>query len=216
MTAVWDMDRAKLAGLWPGHPDGNWRKSPKAMLVARATAEASRWVASDALLGLPLMAEEVEDGDELAPLAIEAAAPADADANGAGAAPPAAKAKTTAKRKTAPARAALPAGPPPPPAEPPPPAAPPGPRPSKPQLAKLHAGLTAIGITGREEGLGLISAWAGRQVASTGDLRPAELDVVLERLDALRAVAAKPPDQAHPPDDPEPPPPDEDLEANPP
>jgi hypothetical protein len=60
-SSTWDLDRARTAGLYPGHPDGNWRKQTKSMLVARATAEACRWVASDALLGLPLIAEEVMD-----------------------------------------------------------------------------------------------------------------------------------------------------------
>jgi hypothetical protein len=200
--SVWDLDRAKTAGLYPGHPDGNWRKQTKAMLVARATAEVARWIASDAMLALPLVAEEVED----APNEIMEAAPDDASANGQ---PPAAK--STAKRKTA-VRAALPApasgtgeGPPPPvlpvPEEP----APPGPKATRPQLNKLHAGLTDIEVTGREEGLALVAAWAGRKVSSTANLTRDEIGVVLERLDKLRALRAaepdEPPPEQHPPDD---------------
>jgi hypothetical protein len=226
-TAIWDLDRAKTAGLFPGHVDGNWRKQTKAMLVARASAEAARWVAADALLGLPLIAEEVEDAEHEIPPAIEAAATG-ADLNG--------EAKTTAKRRAAPKRAALPAAPPdePPPGKAAAQAAPPGPKITKPQLAKLHAGLKDLQITGPEEGLGMVSVWAGRQVDSTGALTTDEAHVVLTRIDALLTIVARPPDEAddeppadaehqadddggqHPPDDPEPPPPDAELEANPP
>src|SRR5580693_4176610 len=148
-TAIWDLDRAKLAGLFPGPTDGNWRKQTKAMLVARATAEASRWVAADAMLGLPPIVEEVEDAEhELVPAAAIGPAPA-------AAAEPAAKG---ARRRNVPKRAELPRGPGLPPPEPPaPPAEVPeqrGPRPSKAQLAKLHTMLGKVRITGPEEGLG--------------------------------------------------------------
>jgi len=191
---IWDLDRARTAGLYPGHTDGNWRKQPKAMLVARATAEVSRWIASDALLALPQIAEEVADAEfELAPPIDEDAA----EANGKGTA----KAKGKAvQRSRQPRATTLPAIMPPPPEQPapaPPPEdadPPPGEKPSKAQLAKLHAGLKDIGITGREEGLALIAAWAGRPVSSTGKLRTAELEVVLERLDDLRRLREQEPD----------------------
>jgi hypothetical protein len=55
----WTIDRAKRAGL-----DGreNWRKQPQTMLVARATGELARLIASDELLGLAFNADEVRDG----------------------------------------------------------------------------------------------------------------------------------------------------------
>jgi hypothetical protein len=37
------------------------------MLVARATAEVCRWIASDAIMGMPYAAEEIEDQPALAP-----------------------------------------------------------------------------------------------------------------------------------------------------
>jgi hypothetical protein len=193
-TSTWDIDRAKIAGLYPGHPEGNWRKQTKAMLVARATAEAARWIASDAMLGLPLIAEELEDADrEILPDAAAILG----DGQGDGQAATGSK-RGTARRKSGEQRAELPALPaPPPPGVPAPRAgtpvadpAPPGPKATKAQLGKLHAGLTEIGVTGRTEGLALISAWAGRQVAQTSDLARSEIDVVFERLDALRAIRA--------------------------
>lgn len=55
---TWTMEDAKRAGL-----DGkqNWRKWPRAMLVARASAELCRNSFSDCLGGITLFAEEVDD-----------------------------------------------------------------------------------------------------------------------------------------------------------
>jgi len=62
--SVWTIERAKLAGL-VGGKNPNWKTNPAAMLVARATSEGSRWVASDALMGMPYSAEELQDQPEL-------------------------------------------------------------------------------------------------------------------------------------------------------
>jgi len=56
---TWTMDRARDLGV-TGKP--NWKNQPQAMLVARATSELARLIASDAILGLPYSAEEVADG----------------------------------------------------------------------------------------------------------------------------------------------------------
>lgn len=53
----WNLDRARLLGLL-NKPE--WKKQPKTMLVARATGELSRLIASDALYGMPYVAEELE------------------------------------------------------------------------------------------------------------------------------------------------------------
>lgn len=58
--SVWTMDRAKALGL---SGKDNWRKQPQAMLVARATAEVCRLVASDAILGIPYAVEELGDDE---------------------------------------------------------------------------------------------------------------------------------------------------------
>jgi hypothetical protein len=68
--SVWDMDRARAMGLTEKAADPNknpWKKQPQAMLVARATAEVCRWIASDAIMGMPYAAEEIEDQPALAP-----------------------------------------------------------------------------------------------------------------------------------------------------
>lgn len=56
---VWTIDRAKQLGV-TNKP--NWKNQPQTMLVARATSELARLVASDAILGLPYSIEELADG----------------------------------------------------------------------------------------------------------------------------------------------------------
>jgi hypothetical protein len=52
----WDTDRARQLGLLG---KDQWKKQPKTMLIARATGEICRLVASDALHGMPYVAEEL-------------------------------------------------------------------------------------------------------------------------------------------------------------
>lgn len=66
----WDMDRARNLQLTG---KDNWKKQPKAMLLARATSELVRLIASDMLMGL-YAAEELEDGS-VVPEAAEAEKP---------------------------------------------------------------------------------------------------------------------------------------------
>lgn len=58
-AVTWTIDRAKELGLTS---KDNWRKQPGAMLIARATSEAARLVAADAILGIGYSAEEIADG----------------------------------------------------------------------------------------------------------------------------------------------------------
>ena len=58
-TVTWTLDRAREMQLLS---KDNWRKQPGAMLVARATSEAARLVAADAILGIGYSAEEIADG----------------------------------------------------------------------------------------------------------------------------------------------------------
>ncbi|MFF2773385.1 hypothetical protein ACFVU3_00615 [Streptomyces sp. NPDC058052] len=53
----WDIPRAQRLGLLG---KDQWKKQPKTMLVARATGELCRLIASDALHGMPYVAEELE------------------------------------------------------------------------------------------------------------------------------------------------------------
>lgn len=53
----WVIDRARLMGLLG---KDQWKKNPKGMLVARATGELSRLIASDALHGMAYVSEELE------------------------------------------------------------------------------------------------------------------------------------------------------------
>lgn len=57
---TWTMDDARRGGL-----DGktNWRKWPRAMLIARATAELCRMIFPDVLAGISYTVEELSDGD---------------------------------------------------------------------------------------------------------------------------------------------------------
>ncbi|AYG02399.1 hypothetical protein [Gryllotalpicola protaetiae] len=56
--STWTMDRARQAELIG---KDNWKKQPTAMLLARATSELVRLIASDLVLGLEYTAEELMD-----------------------------------------------------------------------------------------------------------------------------------------------------------
>ena len=58
-TVTWDLSRAQQLKLTS---KSNWKDQPTAMLLARATSELARLIASDAILGIGYSAEEVADG----------------------------------------------------------------------------------------------------------------------------------------------------------
>lgn len=58
--STWTIERARKMGLTS---KDQWKNQPQAMLIARATAEVCRWVASDAIMGMPYSAEEIADQD---------------------------------------------------------------------------------------------------------------------------------------------------------
>ena len=212
--STWTLDRARTAGLYPAPEFSQWRKNPAAMLVARATAEAARWVAADAILGIPYIVEELidalEETDAPAPLALEPAPP---PAAGDGQAP------KRARRKTPAAPPALPAAPPPraeadPAAEADPLAARPVPdAPAEmitdPQRRRLHASFRDIGLGGPEhrlDALSLINGWLedrDQPVERTSELTMPEARVVLENLDKMIAIAARPDEEGPPRDEPQ-------------
>lgn len=206
---TWTMDDAKRAGL---DTKDNWRHYPRAMLLARATAELSRAMFADVIAGLSMSSEEAAD---LAP-AGQAVAAVEAPAAG----------KRTVGRRTAPAPVAAPTeaadlpadGPveipgqvaidepaedppaavdepplPPLPGEPEPEADPSpdvvdltGKMPPKDQndaqRRKLHVEFQAAGITGRADYLRLTAKIVGRAIGSTSDLSQDECSNVIDSL----------------------------------
>ena len=175
------------------------------MLVARATAEAARYVAADAILGIPYTAEELIDEIEGAdaPLALMAAAPANGNGDGAearGLAAAAGKTRTT-RRKTPATPPALPDAPPAAAvhdraaeaaARPVPPDDTPPPLISKPQMDRLHAELRDLGLgepENRDDALTLINGWIEQPVDSTKKLTAVEARIVIDNLDAMRTIA---------------------------
>lgn len=69
-TFTWTMDDAKAAGL---AGKGPWRTYPRAMLLARATAEGARAVCPDSISGLSYTVEELSDGGVFDPGDVAAA-----------------------------------------------------------------------------------------------------------------------------------------------
>lgn len=57
-TSTWTIERAQTMGL---AGKAQWKQQPAAMLVARATSEVCRWIAADAIMGMPYAAEEIPD-----------------------------------------------------------------------------------------------------------------------------------------------------------
>jgi hypothetical protein len=57
-TSTWDLARAEQMSLTG---KSQWKQQPGAMLIARATSEACRWIAMDAIMGMPYSAEEIRD-----------------------------------------------------------------------------------------------------------------------------------------------------------
>jgi hypothetical protein len=70
--SVWTIARAQKAGFVAKNP--NYKTQPENMLIARATGEISRLIASDALHGVPYTAEELRDSQPRV-TAVQAGAP---------------------------------------------------------------------------------------------------------------------------------------------
>ncbi|MFE2563124.1 recombinase RecT [Streptomyces mirabilis] len=68
----WTLADAKQAGLYPGKPDSNWAKYPRAMLRARAIAECVRISCPEVLHGAIYTAEELGARVDDAGLPVEA------------------------------------------------------------------------------------------------------------------------------------------------
>lgn len=199
--STWTIERARalLGNAVMNNERSNWKRQPAAMLIARATAEAARWVAADAILGIPLVAEELMDQlDGDGQLAIEPPPPSAADGQPRAIEPPPAPARaasTARRRTTTQRRSASTASAPPLPTGPrdvPPDPAPPPAKLRKPQLDAIHIGLRDIGVgEDRDKALTLVSGWAGRRVETTKDLTELEAHAVLDGIEAMRSLGAR-------------------------
>lgn len=163
--SVWTIERAKQLGLTGKK---NWQAQPGAMLVARATSEMARWIASDAILGIPYSAEELDDEGAVT---VEAAAEVK-------------PARRTAQR----AARTAPASPPPAP-EPefdePAAEVPEGVESiTTPQQRKLHALLNERGLGDRENGLRALSEILDREVTTSKELTKQDAMRVIDALES--------------------------------
>jgi hypothetical protein len=204
---TWTLDDAKRANL---AGKTNWRAYPRAMLLARATAEVCRSVFPDLLAGISYSSEELTDGDVV-------------DAEDLGAATDAAKPPPAPAKRTARARKAVTRPGPAPAPEPAPKSqaeAPPLPGededfdptapstddgqdddvadaeivddyegPDEDRSARTYSGvqiiamkLAELGVTERPARLRLISSIVGREIASSKDLTDQEIRRVLDKL----------------------------------
>jgi hypothetical protein len=168
-TSTWTLDRAKRLGLTGKK---NWQAQPQAMLVARATSELCRLIASDAILGLPYSIEELVDGDDLAAAEVVPIAPK----------------RRTARRAAAPAtqveRVDAPAAPEPVHDEPPLDDEPAvrSDTVTRDQLTKIAAQMGDLGITDRDEALAYVADVIGRPIESRNDLTASEASRLIDHM----------------------------------
>jgi hypothetical protein len=166
--SVWTIDRAKDLGLTS--KDG-WKKQPTAMLVARATSEIARLIASDAILGIGYTAEELNDGATGEPAAVEEAPAEQA---------PAQPATRRMSRKVAP------------PVEAEKPGDVDGGDPiSQRTRGHMFALFTELGVTEREEQIKGINGVIGRTIESRSELTEDEGRSVVLSLEAWKAQNAE-------------------------
>lgn len=166
-TVDWTIDRAKQLGVTG---KANWRNQPQAMLVARATSEICRLVASDALLGIAggYSTEELADGADVA-LAVTVEPQS------------APKTRTVGRRK--------PAAKPEPKPEPEPEAElePESDPITQKQLTALNAGLTGIVGNGRADKLAWLTHNLDREITSSKDLTKDEASQLIDWMNQAGA-----------------------------
>lgn len=181
---AYTMDDAKRAGL-DGRP--NYRKHPRRMLAARASGELCRLHFSDALAGMPYVAEELEDDSddgEITPATAGAATPKTVQRKTRQR--PAAK---PAARRDEPAQPA--AGPPLPGEdgydEPSAETTEPAVRPSTPaENRHMHALFREAEVTDRDDRLKLTSLLLGRDLDTSAGLTGVDAAAIIDALSELK------------------------------
>ena len=180
VRVTWTMDDAKRAGIAGKQ---NWRSYPRAMLIARASAELARSLFADAIGGLAATEELDDIGDTPPPTEPE---------------PVELKSATSRRRRNTSAAAPViaPALP-----EPEPPPLPPlpeeeeaddtTPKITEPQLRKLHAMFGERAISSRDERLDWVNARLERTVMSTSELTDVEASMLIGELQQQPAVQAE-------------------------
>lgn len=178
-TVTWTMDDAKRAGL-----DGrqNWRKHPRRMLQARATAELCHLLFADAIGGMPFTLEEIADDSDTGGVIGEVKAQRTAHR---------AARKTTVEAE-GPALPGDEPDDPSPATEPAPDPEPADPKATRAQVTKLQTVYGSLGITDRAEKLATASQIVGRPLESSNDLTKEECGTLIDTLEKV-AAAADPP-----------------------
>lgn len=169
---TWDTARAQGLGLLS---KDNWKKQPGAMLLARATSELARLIASDAILGIGYSVEEISDGggeqtDTTTPAPSTGTRrmgrPKISDPD------PVAATAAESTDQTPEVVEDEPSG-------------------SEPsftpltdaQLKKIGTCMSKLGITNRDEALVYVAVTIGREVESRNDLSKSEANTLINRLE---------------------------------
>lgn len=169
---TWTIDRARDLGLVS---KDNWKKQPGAMLVARATSELARLIASDAILGIGYSAEEVADGGSFEQhVEVDTTAPV----------APEGTRRMSRKPRPEPEQHADESPEP----EPTPDAI------TSAQQKKMGALMREAGITDRDLALAFVADVIGREVGSRNELTKVEAGRVIDALEADAARANEPVD----------------------
>lgn len=153
-NVTWTIERAKDLALTG---KDNWKKQPAAMLVARATSELARLIASDAILGIGYSSEEVADGGAYDEQVAEVTTTPAAEPG----------TRRMARKRTTP-KPANEDGSPAPDVE--------G------QMKAMHAAFNEAGITERQARLDFAMATVNREIESSNDLTWDERSQVIDAL----------------------------------
>lgn len=153
---TWTIERAKKAGYTS---NAKYQSDPIAMLGAKAAAEACRTVFPDILLGMAYSAEEIELEDM-----GEQEAPGPQQVPGQSATARLAAAAQAPQPEPAPAVEAA------------------EPSCSRSQQTALGNALKALGHTTKDEMLGVVTAWVGREISGSKDLTVGEAKQLTEEL----------------------------------